>query len=203
MRDGDTVERMARVPYAKGIAKRGEILDVAFDLFSRQGYDRTSVREIARAVGLSQAGLIHHFSSKEELFVEVLRRRSEENIRDFAVSDPVDTLVAIQRHNRDVPGLVRLYATLSAESTDTSHPAHDFFGERYAKIRAELAEGVRAAQDAGEIDAELDPEAIARILLAAADGLQVQWLHDPTTDMAEEIRLLWRVIRRSGPQPAQ
>jgi AcrR family transcriptional regulator len=61
------------------LPQRSEILDVALDLFSRNGYDRTSVREIARRVDLSQAGLLHYFNSKEELFTEVLRRRDARN----------------------------------------------------------------------------------------------------------------------------
>ena len=64
----------ARGPYAKGEAKRAEVVNVALELFSRKGYDRTSFREVARLAGLSQAGLLHHFRTKEELFVEVLRR---------------------------------------------------------------------------------------------------------------------------------
>ena len=43
-----------RGSYAKGRAKRDEIVEVALDLFGQKGYDRTSVREIARLTGLSQ-----------------------------------------------------------------------------------------------------------------------------------------------------
>ncbi len=66
-----------RGSYAKGVAKRGEILDAALAVIGRDGYSRATVREIAGAVGLSQNGLLHHFGSKERLFVEVLRHRDE------------------------------------------------------------------------------------------------------------------------------
>lgn len=66
-----------RGSYAKGVAKRGEILDAALAVIGRDGYSRATVREIADAVGLSQNGLLHHFGSKERLFVEVLRHRDE------------------------------------------------------------------------------------------------------------------------------
>ncbi|QUX31868.1 TetR family transcriptional regulator [Nocardiopsis akebiae] len=59
------------------MAKRGEILDAALTVIGRDGYSRATVREIADAVGLSQNGLLHHFGSKERLFVEVLRHRDE------------------------------------------------------------------------------------------------------------------------------
>ncbi|HEY3410873.1 MAG TPA: helix-turn-helix domain-containing protein, partial [Propionicimonas sp.] len=53
----------ARGPYAKGLAKRDEILEVALAHFAERGYDRASVREVARLAGLTQAGLLHHFST--------------------------------------------------------------------------------------------------------------------------------------------
>ena len=70
------VAMASRGPYAKGLAKREEI-GCRLDEFARRGYDRTSMREIARQTGLSQAGLLHYFSTKEELFLAVLRRRDD------------------------------------------------------------------------------------------------------------------------------
>lgn len=191
----------SRGPYAKGIVKREEILDVALDLFARKGYDRTSVREIARLTGLSQAGLLHYFSSKEELFTEVLRRRDARNERAFDENggDTVtpSALVSIVRHNTAEPGLVRLFVTMSAESTDRDNPAHDFFQERYRKLRGDLASDIRARQESGDIAEDLDAEALASLLLAAADGLQLQWLLSPDDmDMGGHLELLWSMIPR-------
>src|SRR6476659_5560006 len=108
-----------RGSYAKGIAKREEILTTALDVIARNGYRRTSVKELADAVGLSQAGLLHYFSSKEELFQEVLRKRDEVDEAVFELDDerPIDAFLGVIRHNRDVPGLVQLYARLSSEAT--------------------------------------------------------------------------------------
>ncbi len=189
-----------RGQYAKGVAKREEILDVALELFALKGYDRTSVREIARAAGLSQAGLLHHFSSKEELFVEVLRRRDVMNREAFRAghedSDSVSRLVSIVRQNMTQPGLVRLYVTMSAESTDAESPAHGFFEERYRSLRAEVGNDVRKKQERGELSAELDPDAIASLLIAAADGLQIQWLlEEDGPDMGALIERLWAALR--------
>lgn len=190
-----------RGPYARGVAKREEILAVALDLFARNGYDRTSVREVARMTGLSQAGLLHHFSSKEELFTEVLRQRDTRNEREYEENSGgvvnADGLVSIVRRNSQEPGLVRLYVTMSAESTSADNPAHDFFETRYRKLRADLASDIRAQQADGQIPADLDADSVASLLIAAADGLQVQWLLDPeATDMAERLELLWSLVRR-------
>jgi TetR/AcrR family transcriptional regulator, cholesterol catabolism regulator len=56
---------------ARANASRGRIIDAALELFSTCGYDGTSIRDIASAVGMTTASLYYHFSSKEELFVIV------------------------------------------------------------------------------------------------------------------------------------
>ena len=191
-----------RGPYAKGLAKREEILDAALELFASHGYDRTSVREIARLTGLTQAGLLHHFSSKEELFVEVLRRRDRRSQQDFADDfdhgrHTVEGLIAVVRHNAEEAGLVRLYVAMSAESTADDSPAREFFEARFRDLEAEVAADVRAKQADGLIAADLDPDAVASLLLAAADGLQVQWLLDPSgLDMGARLGQLWQALLR-------
>lgn len=172
-----------RSNYPKGLARRREIVETALELFSRKGYDRTSVREIARLCGLSQAGLLHHFRSKEELFLEVLRRRDDRNERfydeDEQHSVTVEGLRHIVEHNAAEPGLVRLYVAMSAESTGDDSETRQFFAARYEKLRENVAADVRRRQSTGEISSELEAVDIATLLIAAADGLQTQWLLEP------------------------
>jgi AcrR family transcriptional regulator len=193
--------------YAKGIAKREEILTTALDVFAEKGYRRASLREIAESVGLSQAGLLHHFSSKEELFSEVLRKRDEVDItvaEGAGASDGTDgtdafgVLVDVVRHNAQVPGLVQLYATISAEAADDDHPGHQYFVARYRAFIEQLEEHVRSEQTAGRVDAALDPRQIARIGIAVADGMQVQWMLDGEADMAETVEYFWSLVKRVG-----
>ncbi|QIZ98688.1 MULTISPECIES: TetR/AcrR family transcriptional regulator [unclassified Leifsonia] len=185
--------------YAKGIAKREEILTTALDVFAQKGYRGASLREIASSVGLSQAGLLHHFSSKEELFAEVLRKRDEVDEHAHPEGGSVrgfDTLVDIVRHNADVPGLVQLYATISAEAADEDHPGHAYFVERYAMLIRAIEEHVRAEQSADRIDPSLDPLQVARLAIAVADGMQVQWMLDDSADMAATLEYFFTLIRR-------
>ena len=58
---------------------RARILDVARELFSEQGYEKTSLREIADRLGFTKAALYYHFQSKEQLL--------------FALVEPMDELV--------------------------------------------------------------------------------------------------------------
>lgn len=188
-----------RGSYAKGVAKREEILTAALDVIARNGYRRTSVRELADAVGLSQAGLLHYFSSKEELFQEILRKRDEVDMANYGVDteQSIDGLLALVAHNTDVPGLVQLYAQVSTEAAgDPEHPAHQFFIARYGTIRGAFAELIRREQAAGRIDVDIDADSTAALLVAATDGLQTQWMLDPAFDMVEHIRLFWNLVTR-------
>lgn len=171
------------------------------ELFAQKGYDRVSVREIARETGLSQAGLLHHFSTKEELFLEILRRRDD---RD---GDPVehrhvhsvDHLIGAVEHNAQEPGLVRLFVSMSAESTEEDSLPHEFFVERYGWLRDEVAADIRQHQARGELSPDLDADDVASLLIAVADGLQLQWLLEPDkVDMGRLISLLWKTLRRVG-----
>ncbi|MCW4459176.1 TetR/AcrR family transcriptional regulator [Microbacterium sp. MPKO10] len=173
-----------RGSYAKGVAKREEILSTALEVIARNGYRRTSVRELADAVGLSQAGLLHYFSSKEELFTEVLRKRDDVDARRRdLVSDPFDALTDTISHNADVGGLVRLYVQLSADATDGEHPANPYFTERYATLRTTLTQAIAAEQDAGRLRPDVSAAQLATVVIATMDGLQTQWLLDPSIDM--------------------
>jgi AcrR family transcriptional regulator len=189
-----------RGSYAKGIAKREEILTAALDVIARNGYRRTSVKELADAVGLSQAGLLHYFASKEELFREIVRKRDEIDLANYGVDDPahaIEGLIALVEHNTRVPGLVQLYAQVSTEAAgDPQHPSHEFFAERYANVREQFARFIRAEQKAGRISGDLDPDATAALIVAATDGLQTQWMLDPSFDMVEHIEKLWELITR-------
>ncbi|TDN42305.1 TetR family transcriptional regulator [Curtobacterium flaccumfaciens] len=184
-----------RGSYAKGIAKREEILTVALDLVAQQGFRRTSIKDIADAVGLTQAGLLHYFDSKDELWVEILRRRDEIDLaHDWHAEDPAALLAAIVRHNTEVPGLVQMFVNLSAAAaTDPEHPAHEYFRERYERSRRDLSADFRAMQEDGRLRADVDPVELTSVLLAVSDGMQIQWLYDPTRDMAEHVELVARL----------
>lgn len=186
--------------YAKGVAKREEILQTALEVFSRQGYRRASLREISEAVGLTQAGLLHYFDSKEELFAEVLRKRDDTDRAAYGLEQTgdraIEELVRLVRHNSEVPGLVHLYATLSAEGTDESHPAHPFFVDRYRTVTEVFAARVREDQREGLIAEDIDPEITGRMIAALSDGLQIQWLLDDSVDMGSIVETFWALLKR-------
>ena len=184
----------ARGPYAKTAVRREEILDAALRIISETGWSGATLLQIADAVGMSKPGLLHHFGSRDALFTAVLQRRDE---RDFDIEgdDLLDHFVSVVRHNAEVPGLVALYSALSgAGATEQDGtPARDFLRLRYPEIVARYADAIRARQAEGTIDSGHDPESLARLLIASADGLQTQWLLDDSVDMAAHLETLLRL----------
>jgi AcrR family transcriptional regulator len=171
-----------RGSYAKGVARREEILESALDVIGRKGYQNASLKEIAEVVGVTPAALLHYFGSKEELFTAVLRKRDEHDGLDPAFLDADgarDGFLQVIRHNTEVPGLVALFSRLSVDAADPAHPAHEYFLERSERLRTTISETFPTE----DRRPALDPETLARVIQAASDGLQLQWMIDPSVDM--------------------
>lgn len=194
MADRDAPPSRPRGAYAKGRARRQEILDAAIEVFARRGAGQTSLRAIAEQVGVTHAALIHHFGSLERLLVDVYeeytRRLGREGHRATDVS-PVEMMRRSAERNREVPGMVQLYTTLVASALEEGHPAAtDFATQRFAAVRAGLVETIRTRQADGRLRADLDAEQVAALVVAASDGLQTQWLLDPHVDQVGTLALL-------------
>jgi AcrR family transcriptional regulator len=56
---------------------RSKIQDVALELFGEQGYDKTSLREIAERLGVTKAALYYHFKTKEEIVTSLFQAADE------------------------------------------------------------------------------------------------------------------------------
>lgn len=57
--------------------RREQIKEIALKLFIDNGYSKTTMDEIVQAVGISKGGMYHHFSNKEEIFLELLKDGNE------------------------------------------------------------------------------------------------------------------------------
>lgn len=167
------------------LRKRAEILRAAVEIFGSKGYANGTLAEIAEHVGLTHAGVLHHFGSKDQLLLEVLQYRDESDVAELDTKHIPDGpeffahLVSTAFLNAQRAGLVQAYTVLSSESVTDHHPARDYFVERYRALRseAEHAFEVMCAQRG-----VTSPEAITQGsagVLAVMDGLQVQWLLDP------------------------
>lgn len=135
-------------------------------------------------MGMSQAGVLHYFDSREDLLLAVLAERDALDTEAAAdVMSPGEAVARTGGHNARQPGLVDLFVTLSAAASDPVHPAHAFFKRRYTDLSARIQEGLDQGRQHKQIRGDVDPELMARLLLAVSDGIQLQWLLDPSIDM--------------------
>lgn len=184
----------ARGPYAKGLVKRREIVEAATRVVARQGYRSTTIRDIAEEAGLSQAGLLHYFGSKDALLIEVVRvDDASDPMLDEGFSGPDKMLAALQHDGRG-NGIVSLYVQLVAEAVDPDHAAHEFFRERFENLRTGVTAIIRRAQRDGRVPAQIDPERGAVLAIALTNGLRLQAGYAPDLDLASQVEHLWELL---------
>ncbi|MGH7642302.1 MAG: TetR/AcrR family transcriptional regulator [Candidatus Dormibacteria bacterium] len=87
------------------LSTRERILESALDLFSEQGFDKTSLREVAERVGVTKAALYYHFRSKEELLASLVERAHGIGHHGLDVLPLLDGPI-------DFPGVLQLFETL-------------------------------------------------------------------------------------------
>ncbi|WP_037569878.1 TetR/AcrR family transcriptional regulator [Phaeacidiphilus oryzae] len=185
----------ARGPYRKGEAKRAEILRTALEVFANEGYPGTSLSKVAARCNLSLPGLLHYFASKEDLLTEVLRASDRAALARFPDHWITEHAVEAMRADGGTPGLVALFLAMAASAGDPDHPAHSFFPPRYERLREAARRHLRAGQEAGEVRSDLSAEQLATLMIAVADGSQLQWLADPSLDRGEILAAFVRLVR--------
>lgn len=185
-----------RGPYRTGIESRAKIVAAAVDVFGRNGYRGGTLQQVAETVGLTAGAITKLFGSKEQLLIAVLQHwafLTEDVIgaeaRGRARLEGFGRLMAFHMEHR---GFLELYITMAAETAASpEHPAHDFMVERYSStlehLRSLLTEGVLEGSFRTMAEAEIDNE--AECLLAAMDGLEIQFLLNPAFDLEGSFRL--------------
>ena len=125
--------RTTAVPSARTERTRARLLAAALDLFARQGYDRTTVAEIAVAAGVTEMTFYRHFGSKDQLLLD----------------DPYDPLIAsaIGHQPADLPPLHRTVRGIRAAWRGMPVTGEDEVRERIAIVAA--TPGLTAAVRAG------------------------------------------------------
>ena len=192
--DAGALVRRRRGPYAGTADKRATILDAAFMVFARDGYLGSSLKFVAREAGISDAGLRHHFRSKNALLAAVLQLRdirAEATYTPKMADNPYSTLLGLidlARYNVTIPGLVRLHTSLSAEATSPEHPAHRYFAKRYEYYVDGLTRAFAKCTEHGTLLPGTDPIQAARATIVVQDGLRLLWLlHGDHVDVSAGI----------------
>lgn len=161
--------------------RRDAILEQAIGLIAERGYDGLTIQELAQRSGLSNAGLLHHFSSKSEVLLAVLRDLESQYAETMtplvqaALSDSAQSRAAVREVLRTLmgfcvakPQIARALGELQGESLDPSHPGYAWWRRREAQT-SDLFVRILTPH-------VTEPAPVARQLIALMDGLGMQWL---------------------------
>lgn len=104
--------------------RKAQILVASAELFSRKGYEKTSMKDIADQVGISKPALYHHLKSKHELLYTIMNDLMEFGIEGLQKVDrmsiPVEEKIrlGIQHHLSSFDQYIAEYAVMLHEKTD-------------------------------------------------------------------------------------
>jgi AcrR family transcriptional regulator len=181
---------------------RLQLLDAAERLLNAEGYAAVTSRRVAAEAGLKPQLVHYYFRTMDDLFLDVFRRRADENIARFERSIAEDgSLRNLWRLNADTRGAAfRIEWVALANHRKAVRTEVARYAERF---RAAQMDAVTAALAAQGVDEEQMPPVVALLLmtgigqvLALEGGLGVTAGHDTTVDFIE--RKISELERRSG-----
>ncbi len=158
------------------------VLRRAIDLFNTQGYDATSVGDLARELGVTKSAIYHHVPGKEHLLAAALDEALDE--LSSVIRTAVDAAPATSAHDRlrnaveqsvrilvtHLPAVTLLLRVRGNSETETAALA------RRRQLDEQLASLVRAAAEEGSVRDDIAPELISRLLFGMVNSL-VEWYH--------------------------
>ena len=172
-------------PGRRRVTSRPELEQVAFELFAANGFEQTTVEDIAMAAGIGRRTFFRYFPSKNDVpwgmfdaELERMRARLKACPRDVQLMDAIRVALVdfnqvepdqISRHRRRMELILRVPALL----------AHSTL--RFAAWRDVVAEF--AAERTGRRPDSLAPQAIAHAVLGVAIAAYEQWLDDEAADL--------------------
>ncbi|HKS98612.1 MAG TPA: TetR family transcriptional regulator [Rugosimonospora sp.] len=170
---------------AKGQDRKLRIIAVAQRLLTRNGWRSTTLEQIARGAGISPAGLLHHFESKEQLLHAVLDDRDTyDDVNADVMGDLPAQVAKVADRFLGAPQQVGMFTILLVENLDPEAPLRERLLGRYRSATELIADNIRQGQREGRYRADLDPPVKAGEILAFITGMEMSWLLDPSIPLA-------------------
>ena len=153
--------------------RRQAISEAAVELFERQGFQNTTIEQIASQAGVSPPTVFKYFGNKQEIILEILHHADQRAISDtrsliHEIDDPVEALCHLERlltgYALEVmhPSLWRELLPLILFGGSNGLP--EGYRAMNDALRAEISELLRELQRAGKLRAQLDVELAAFLL---------------------------------------
>jgi AcrR family transcriptional regulator len=174
---------------ARGRRTRESILEAAVDLASVEGLDGLTIGRLANELGMSKSGLFAHFGSKEELQLAAIDTARDIYVREVIApareaERGLPRLVSLMDHwldylrNEVFKGGCFFDATRNEYDSRQPGPVRDAIKADFASWLEILANRVRAAQAAGHLDPDADPDQLAFELDALGGAANVRYQLD-------------------------
>ncbi|MFK8014289.1 MAG: TetR/AcrR family transcriptional regulator [Gammaproteobacteria bacterium] len=162
-----------------------QVLDAALDLFVTQGFDATSMDDIASQAGLTKGALYFYFKDKLSLLDALLLRTEGELIDPIVASiqskqaSPTDRIVLLTsefaRMGAERKELALLHVMVSLEMHGRDNKVEQRVRKMYARLHDEIGNILTDGQAAGEFSDIIAPHYQASVIIALIDGLLLEW----------------------------
>ena len=183
--------------------KAQRIVDAMRTSVGLRGTTGSTFDHVAREAGVSRGLLHYYFGTKERLLVEVVRRdcdlRMERMSETVAGVDSADALLGalVQSLNETIaesPEFFVILLELHTLARRNEEIAAEV-AELHRRVRLHLAGILAAARDQGAIELAEDPEVVAEVLFALADGLAMRMVAEPGRDFGPAVAASIRAAR--------
>ena len=180
---------MPKVTEAYLEARKRQVIDAAASCFAQHGFHQTSMQDICKQAELSPGAVYRYFESKEDIIAAMVEERRREGIAlvEAIAAEETDTLKALDQIARaffsrlDDPEGCALDIELWAEA-QANPRIREALRSDFVDVNDKLADLLRRAQDRGDLNARLDPEAVAWVMESFFHGLILQRAIDSSID---------------------
>jgi len=174
---------------AKGEDRKQRILEVAQRLVTRNGWRNTTLSQIAKEAGVSAAGLLHHFESKEQLLHAVVDARdADDDAHADRSGDLLEEIARAGERAERAPELVGTYSVLLVENLMPDAPLHDRLLARQQAAIQIVTSLIRRGQESGLYRNDFDAATKAVQIVSLVNGLEISWLLDQSVPLTETLR---------------
>ncbi|MGH3676805.1 MAG: TetR/AcrR family transcriptional regulator [Mycobacterium sp.] len=171
---------------AKGEDRRQRILRVAERLLARNGWRNTSLAQIAKEAGVTPAGLLHHFESKEQLLNAVVDARdADDDAHADRSGDLITELSRVPERFDRAPELIGTFTVLLVENIAPGAPLHERIQGRYRDAVDIITQIIERGQRDGQFRPDCDAATKAVEILAFINGMETLWLLDRSIPVTE------------------
>lgn len=179
---------------------RAAILGVALELFAADGYEATSMSDVAAAAGVVRQTVLNHYPRKDDLVLAWGERRRRH------IDATVGSVAAGRTATERLTAVYRALAEINDAERDLARALHPHY-EAIARQRVvpdSVLAAVEHGRSTGELDADTPATTIGELLTAVYFDTLSRWLdaEDPadlTTTLLERIDLVLRGVRHRAP----